>query len=207
MNSIDTPIVEDEAEVKRGLAEAQAALETLRLLQAGQREPDLDPSVGLHQARAGLGQAQAALELVSRSLDQELVRRKQAERLQGEWEQRFRVITDAYPVAVGISTLDGTILYLNKVYTEIYGYSLDELMALNAADLYWDSQDRLKWFNELQEKGSVHNYEVQLKRKDGTPFWALLTAIQTIYTGVPAVIGTILDINRIQTPAGNPAGD
>ncbi len=88
MESIDTPIVDDEAEVKHGLAEAHAALETLRVLQDGQQQSGPDPSVEQDQLQAGLSQAQAALELVCLALDQELVRRKQAEHTQGELEQR-----------------------------------------------------------------------------------------------------------------------
>ena len=41
MDSIDTPIVDDEADVKHCLAEAQAALETLRSLQTDHRQSSI----------------------------------------------------------------------------------------------------------------------------------------------------------------------
>jgi PAS domain S-box-containing protein len=93
MVSTDTPMLNNEIDVNNCLAEAQAALETLRSLQNGLNELNSDSPSGFEYAKAALDQAQRALERVSLALNNEQDRRLQAERGQDDWEQRFRAIT------------------------------------------------------------------------------------------------------------------
>jgi hypothetical protein len=48
----------------------------------------------------------------------------------------------------------------------------------------------------LREKGGVDGYEVRLKRKDGTPFWGLLSVRAITFDGKPARLGTFTDISE-----------
>jgi PAS domain S-box-containing protein len=54
---------------------------------------------------------------------------------------------------------------------QMLGYSSrEELMAVNAADLYMDPEARELWQARLKE-GLVRNFEVRLRRSDGEPVW------------------------------------
>jgi PAS domain S-box-containing protein len=129
-----------------------------------------------------------------------IARQKQAELELRESEQRFESITENYPVAVGISDADGTFIYINKTYQEIFGYSLEEINQIKAGDLYVDPGDRLKWLRIFQEKGTLQNYEVWLKHKDGTPFWASINVSPISYAGKQAIIGSVVDISARKKP-------
>jgi hypothetical protein len=48
----------------------------------------------------------------------------------------------------------------------------------------------------LKEKGYVAEYEVKLKRKDGTPFWGLSSVRPITYSGRPALLGAFVDITE-----------
>ncbi len=93
MDSTDMPIVNGEANVKKQLAKAQAALKTLRELQAGHNQLSSDPAAAFLHSKAALDQAEAALEWVSQAMNEMVSRCTQAEIARGEWEQRFRAIT------------------------------------------------------------------------------------------------------------------
>ncbi len=59
---------------------------------------------------------------------------------------------------------------------EIFGYSKDELMNLNVIELYVHPTDRVKFQREIEQRGSVRDYEVQFRKKDGTEMDCLLTS-------------------------------
>jgi PAS domain S-box-containing protein len=125
----------------------------------------------------------------------EIYTRQQTQQALLESEARFQAITDTYPVAVGISDVDGTFLYINKVYQQVFGYALEEINQINASDLYVDPEDRRKWLSLFQAKGSLEGYEVKLKHKDGTPFWALISVAPILFGGKPAIVGSVIDIS------------
>ncbi len=129
------------------------------------------------------------------SLDAEINLRNQADQALLDSEQRFRAITENSPIAVGISDADGAFMYINKAYQDVFGYTLEEINQTNAGDLYVDPGDRLKWLATFQEMGSLHNYEVLLKHKDGTPFWASISVAPISYNSQQAIIGSVLDIS------------
>jgi len=125
----------------------------------------------------------------------ETTQRKRIEAAIRESERRFKALTETSPVAIGVGAPDGKILYVNKQYEEMLGYSKEELLGMAAPDLYMDSRDRLRWMDTLRRNGSVRDAEVRLKRKDGTPFWALLSIAPLDFAGTEAVIGTFSDIS------------
>jgi PAS domain S-box-containing protein len=113
-----------------------------------------------------------------------------------ETEARFNALTETLPIAVGVSTSDGTFLYINDSYSKTFGYTLQEINQLKATDLYWDPNDRQKWLEILQAERFVKDYEVLLKRKDGTPFWAMISVKRIELEGEQAYIGSVMDITE-----------
>ncbi len=196
MDPLQKPITNKVAEIEMRISEAIAILNAFPGQNLDLVSPSSATGAGIQQARAMLEQARADLQQVNLTVKDQLSVQSQLAAALSESEARFKLITDAFPVAVGISSLDGRLIYLNRVYEHLYDYTLEEISRLNANDLYNDPQDRLTWLKLLKKNGIVRDFEVQLKRKDGSLFWASLTATRCNYAGQPAVIGTILDITR-----------
>ena len=84
-------------------------------------------------------------------------------------EQRYRMLFEHDLAGVYRTRLDGTILECNPSFAEMLGYaSRDELLAANAADLYFSRTDRREFITRLRKSGRITNSELCLRRKDGT---------------------------------------
>ena len=132
MNSPDRPIVDNDSDIKNRLAEAQAALAALRELQVDHLELNPDLQTEVDQAMTVFNRTQQALVRVSLALDQEQLRRIQAERAQYESEQRYRVI--AHDVSV-LKQQEDEIRQLNRTLKALSNSNQAMLHAENEADL------------------------------------------------------------------------
>jgi PAS domain S-box-containing protein len=128
MDSTDTPIVNGVSDIKNQLAEAQAALETLRILQAGQSKAGAESA-------ADFDQVKVALESVCLALSQEQERRIQAERAQGQWEQRIQAITQDITV---LKQQEDEIRQLNRTLKALSNSNQAMLHAENEVDFLVD---------------------------------------------------------------------
>lgn len=74
------------------------------------------------------------------------------------------------------SRLSGELIRVNPAYARFLGYAATEEMLklkAGAVDLYYDPAERGHILRLLKRKGVLANYEVKLRRKDGTPAWVL----------------------------------
>jgi len=94
-----------------------------------------------------------------------------------EAEERFRTLFERSKDAVFISTSDGDILDLNPAGIELFGYSsFEEIAGINIAqDLYLNPRERENFLRDMEERYHVKDYEIKLKRKDGT----IITVLET----------------------------
>ncbi len=84
-------------------------------------------------------------------------------------DNNYRSIIDNSLEGIFQSTIDGTLLTINKTFIQILGYSdISEVMKLNIKELYVDEADRNNLIKEILENEKVENYRVKLKRKDGS---------------------------------------
>jgi len=91
-----------------------------------------------------------------------------------ESEDRYRLLFERAPIGICLVTLDGKVVSANKAMQVITGYSEEELKKINLADTYENPEDRKTLLETLKRHGSAINYLVRKKRKDGTPYDALL---------------------------------
>ena len=112
-------------------------------------------------------------------------------------EERFRSLVENLPVGIGVVTQDGHAIQRNKYLMEIYGYAdREEFDATPVSAHYYNLEDR-KRFLELGQKGPVKDFEVQLKHKNGAPFWVLMNSItQETPSGEKQIITVIQDITE-----------
>ena len=88
-----------------------------------------------------------------------------------ESEERYRSLVNNLNVGVYRNTPgpEGKFLQANLALARIHGCdSVEEFMKVKAADLYQNPGDRELYIEELLRKGTLLNYEVRLKKKDGT---------------------------------------
>lgn len=109
-----------------------------------------------------------------------ITERKQLEKKLSESEERYRHLFEQCPIGIGLSSIDGKVMYGNKAMESMTGYTSEELKKLNLADTYVNLAERKVLRNTLRRLGNVVNFPVRLKRKDGTQYDALLNISRII---------------------------
>jgi PAS domain S-box-containing protein len=114
-----------------------------------------------------------------------------------ESEESFRMIAEAIPIPVAVSRLaDGKLLYANARIEPTFGYSLEEIMEMDSLSLYQNESDRVYIAQQLASGGSVRNYELQGRRKDGSTFWAILNLDMIMFGGEKCIFGGFVDVTE-----------
>ncbi|MBK5100098.1 MAG: PAS domain S-box protein [Desulfobacteraceae bacterium] len=93
-------------------------------------------------------------------------------------EEDYRRLFEHVPCGVYISTREGKFLDTNQALLDMLEYeSKEEFLEIDIArDAYFRPEDREKFIKKIEQNGQVIDYEVDFKRKDGTPIPILLTA-------------------------------
>jgi PAS domain S-box-containing protein len=114
-----------------------------------------------------------------------------------ESEARFRAISEVIPVPLIISRVsDGLILYANPELLQTFCFSPEDLVnPKNLLNLYHDLADLEALLELLNQHGFIHNYELQLKRADGTYFWAIASLQYLNFNNESAILTVFYDIN------------
>lgn len=83
-------------------------------------------------------------------------------------------LLERLPVAVYRSAPDGTLLAANPALADLFGYSsVDELMrdTTSVESYYVDPNERELWLNQISEAGEVLDFDIELRRLDGSTIW------------------------------------
>jgi len=98
--------------------------------------------------------------------------------IERERKERYRSLIANVPVSLYRYTPDphGRFLMANPALAKMFGYdSAEELLRVNASDLYADPRDLEAFSNKLLFRGRVESEELRLKKKDGTSIWGAVT--------------------------------
>jgi two-component system, cell cycle sensor histidine kinase and response regulator CckA len=96
------------------------------------------------------------------------------------------------------TTLDGQVLDCNPALARIMGYaSREELLACQPLEFYFSPADRQNFLEQCRGHGTLTNFELQLRRKDGSAIWVLENVQASNDAGGASVIieGTLVDIS------------
>ncbi|UCD48878.1 MAG: PAS domain S-box protein [Phycisphaerales bacterium] len=121
--------------------------------------------------RDGRGQVCCALVIAC-----DVTERREAEAALRRREEEYRSLFDRVPVGVYRTTPDGRILQANPALKRMLGYTQADLPQVSVAETYANRDDRRAWRELLEARGVVRDYEVQLRRADGSLIWARDTA-------------------------------
>jgi len=97
---------------------------------------------------------------------------KKAEKIIKQSEKKYRTLFENMPGVYYRADRKGNVIMVNPPGVKLLGYNFPkEVIGKNLAkDFYYIPEDRKKFLEELQKRnGSVKDYEVTLKRRDGTP--------------------------------------
>ena len=95
-------------------------------------------------------------------------------------EERYRLLFEQAQEGVFISTPEGRLLDCNQAFVRMLGYDHPEqMLALDVRDTYVSPAQREAFCEAMREHGFVRNYEVDVRRKDGTVLHALENSFAT----------------------------
>ncbi len=93
-----------------------------------------------------------------------------------ESEERYQTLFEQSHDAIYISATDGTLLDVNQAAFDLFGYTREEMTRPKAAELYVDANDRERFQAKIEADGSVSDYVVRLRKKNGMEMECLLTS-------------------------------
>jgi PAS domain S-box-containing protein len=107
--------------------------------------------------------SQVSIALLRRNTRQELT----------ESERLYRSVIENIQDVFYRSDTEGKLIMASPSWAKVLGYdSLDDCIGFNIADKFWlEPELRKAFLDTIYKFGSVNDYEVVLKRRDGTPFY------------------------------------
>jgi PAS domain S-box-containing protein len=137
--------------IVRDITERKAAEQALRQAQAELEDRVVQRTAELHAANLALGKS----------------------------EERYRSLVDNLNVGIfrTLPAVGGGFVQVNPALARMHGFdSVEEFQRIPVAALYDHPADRTKILAELTQRGLVQDYEVRLKKRDGTPIFASVSA-------------------------------
>jgi len=129
----------------------------------------------------------------------DISQKEHAEETLRESELRFRSVVQSLGEGLVITEADDTVRYINSRMSDLCGYTAEEMIGKPAYSLLLPREEwhTMTERNKNRALGKLERYEVLMKRKDGTRFWAEVNAAPYRDTdGV--IIGTLGAVTDIQ---------
>ncbi len=114
-----------------------------------------------------------------------------------EIEQHIRLISETIPVPLIIVRIsDGKILYVNEHTCRVFGFGFDEFMERNAFELYENPNGRKIFMEKMSEQGRVSDFEVKMKKRDGSLLWVALFSQMMMFRSESCILTVIYDLTE-----------
>ena len=182
------------------LVEGLRAQGVVRNLEARFRRKDGTTRAGLMSAQLIQVGGRPHILSITRDIEEFAV----ARRALRESETRMLSLQENIPLGLYRSTRDGSIIYANQAMARMLGYdSTGDLCRESTQALYVDPAARERVLSVLEKHGLVKDWEVRLKRKDGSAIDCALN-IRAVYDGEgrlvvqDGIVSDITDRKRIQ---------
>ena len=115
----------------------------------------------------------------SRDRFQEMVEElKLAQEMLKESEERYRTLFETARDAIYIRNQEGKLVDANQAFFDLLGYTKKEWEEMRTGNTYVNDSDRLKFGQAIKKSGYVRDFEVKLRKKDGTEIDCLITSAE-----------------------------
>jgi two-component system, cell cycle sensor histidine kinase and response regulator CckA len=106
----------------------------------------------------------------------DVTEQQEAERALVESELNYRALFQESRDAVVITSREGRIIDANHAFMELFGFTEEEIRDMDVLTVYPDPGMRKQFQQDIEQAGSLNDYEVKRRRKDGTEIDCLLSA-------------------------------
>ncbi len=114
-----------------------------------------------------------------------------------ESEALVRRILEACPLPVRMwNPASGKVIYESPACQALFGVNATAQAPYERLSVYADPEDRKTYLAKLRATGYVDNHEIKLNRRDGTTFWASVSARITDFKGDQVVVSSIVDLTE-----------
>ena len=185
--------------LRRGIRQVTSPLQeitaALRRLAVGDREVRFS---GLDRSDE-IGEVARAVEVFRRYIAE--VQRQGAleagEIAKREHEERLHLVVDSMPIPVLMArTSDSRLLFGNRRLREVFQFTDQDPIGEKTTYYYVDPRDQQRLYERLMQDGFAADFETQLRRRDGSTFWALISITLTTFQGESVVLAGIYDITE-----------
>jgi PAS domain S-box-containing protein len=120
------------------------------------------------------------------------------ERSLAESQERLETVIRYLPSAVFAHFLDGKLVLVNRISSELTGWSEEELLGLTVSDIDGEStvRDDLSRFWVQMRFGETVRLETMHRRKDGSTYPAEVHLTKMRWQGKPFILGVANDISK-----------
>ncbi|OPY75523.1 MAG: Cyclic di-GMP phosphodiesterase Gmr [Syntrophorhabdus sp. PtaU1.Bin058] len=150
----------------------------------------------LFDAEVSLSRVDIANEVLLQAIIRDVTARKNWEHALQESEARYRSLFGESQDAIYIATQYGAFIDVNRSFLDLFGYTRDEILKLNAKIAYVNEKDIENFKKIIKKDGYVKAFEQKLKKKNGTIMDCILTVTTKKDAGgrIVAYQGIIRDI-------------
>jgi diguanylate cyclase (GGDEF)-like protein/PAS domain S-box-containing protein len=108
---------------------------------------------------------------------------------------RFRILADALPIPIVLTSADGEkVIFANELSRRQLLASEGHGGAAGIGRLYTNPEESKHLGEMVRRDGEVEGHIVEMRRTDGTTFWALSSARSIAFDGRPAILSGFVDI-------------
>ena len=111
-----------------------------------------------------------------RGVERDITEQKRTEKALRKSEEKYRTTIEDSMDAIYTNARKGEFIEVNKSMLDLFGYTREEMIGLNAIELYAHPEERQGSIKQIDQKGSHREFEVEFKKKDGTVMDCIITA-------------------------------
>ena len=113
-------------------------------------------------------------------------------------ENRLRAIFEHASIGILTVNKEGLILQVNRFYSEMTGYSSQEIKAKNYLNCPIEKTKQINEFHEALTRGKINSYRLESRmfNKQGEVLWVDISATSLLYNGTEHLIIIITDITE-----------
>jgi two-component system, sensor histidine kinase and response regulator len=131
-------------------------------------------------------------------LDQE-IKTRQIQALVEQSEKSLRYILETSPAAIRIKKPnENSCLFANQSYADMFGFSLDDVSAIDPSKIYQNQEDFNLIGQQLSKGLSVVNFHLGMKKISGEPVQVIASHFPVKFGGESGYLGWFFDVSEIQ---------